>query len=255
LGNFGAGPAPFSFARRPIDPRRSLSGSWRARHRRRKAVICHGRRLIIEHRKAKATDSAGEAAGGNGAADDDEEDQSVVERRTQHAALFDEGKSAAGSDNDDAVDGDPDDDADPDYSADHHHDDDGADPDESGICCASTLLRANAALDNKGLELLIQGEPVERILKSMSEEQRAELFDRIVSNQILQASPVIATATSKKLLTNLTGTLHWALSQADPVNGAQGLTIIAGKLKSNKRDPRDIVLTWAKPRAKRGGAK
>jgi hypothetical protein len=120
------------------------------------------------------------------------------------------------------------------------------------VCWVNTLFQAYARVPD-ALEILIRGKPVERILKSMSEEQRAELFDRIVSNQISQASPaVVATARSKKLLTNLTGTLHWALGQADPVKGAQGLTIIVDKLKANKRDPRDIVLTWAKRVGARG---
>jgi hypothetical protein len=94
----------------------------------------------------------------------------------------------------------------------------------------------------------IQGEPVDHLMELLSDAQRAELFDRVVGQQIAQ--PVAATASSKRLLTNLTGTLHWGLGQADPANGAQCLKTIAAKLAVNKHDPKDICLAFVK-RAKR----
>jgi hypothetical protein len=97
---------------------------------------------------------------------------------------------------------------------------------------------------------IIQGESIDRLLALMSDAQRAALFDRLIGQQIAHASPVTTMANGKKLLTNLTGTLHWGLGQADPANGAQALTIIAGKLKANKCDAKDVVFAWAKPRRK-----
>jgi hypothetical protein len=93
----------------------------------------------------------------------------------------------------------------------------------------------------------LQGLPVADLMELLSDAQRADLFDRVVGQQIAQASPVTATANSKRLLTNLTGTLHWGLGRADPADGAQCLKIIAAKLSANKRDPKDICLAFAKP--------
>jgi hypothetical protein len=109
-----------------------------------------------------------------------------------------------------------------------------------------TELRARIAeLEGQQAEH-IQGEPVDRLMTLMSDEQRAALLDRIISQQIAQASPVAATQSSKRLLTNLTGTLYWGLGQVDPANGAQCLKIIAAKLAANKRVPNDVCFAFAK---------
>lgn len=74
----------------------------------------------------------------------------------------------------------------------------------------------------------------------------SELYDRVIGLQVALASPVVASKSSKKLLTNLTGTLHWALGQDDPASGAQALKIIRAKLAANKRDPKDVCFSFAK---------
>jgi hypothetical protein len=97
---------------------------------------------------------------------------------------------------------------------------------------------------------LIQRAPIEGLLAAMSAEQREEFLARLIGQQIANASAVNVSASSKNLLTNLTGTLHWALGR-EPADGVEALKIISGKLKVNKRSAQDIVLAWAKPCAKR----
>jgi hypothetical protein len=99
-----------------------------------------------------------------------------------------------------------------------------------------------AATDEEQAKI-IQNEPVDRLVSLMSDAQRTKLFDQIVSQQI--ASPAAITQGSNKLLTNLTGNLHWGLG--DPANrGAACLKFIATRLSVNKRDPKDVRFAFAK---------
>jgi hypothetical protein len=216
---------------------------------------------LIEQAKPKAAESAAAAvtgqSGGNGTGDDIEEAPGVTERRALHAETFGETDSGgngaehgdAGDRADDAAHGD-----DAEHSGDGHGDHvehgDDANDDAPPVCWVTTLLHANAHLPN-ALEILIEREPVERILKALPEAKRAELFDCLVLDQISPGAPVAATATNKKLADNLTGTLHWAF--ADPANRAQqAFTIMARKLEANKRDPKELIMAWGKLlRAKR----
>ena len=74
----------------------------------------------------------------------------------------------------------------------------------------------------------------------------SKFYGRVIGLQVALASPVVASTSSKKLLTNLTGTMHWALGQDDPAAGVQGLTIIKAKLSANGREPKDICFNFAK---------
>jgi hypothetical protein len=95
---------------------------------------------------------------------------------------------------------------------------------------------------------VLKQEGVDGLLELLKEDPafRAELYDRVLGLQVALASPVVASKSSRNLLTNLTGILHWALGQDDPASGAQALKIIKAKLTVNKRDPKDIYFTFAK---------
>jgi hypothetical protein len=99
---------------------------------------------------------------------------------------------------------------------------------------------------------VLKHEGVDGILELLKEEKEllSKLYDRVIGLQVALASPVAASTSSTKLLTNLTGTLHYALGQKDPASGAQALTIIKAKLAANKRDPKDVCLAFVK-RSKR----
>jgi hypothetical protein len=101
----------------------------------------------------------------------------------------------------------------------------------------------------------VRGEPVELFLAGMSDDQRTTLAERLIGQQIENASPVIASASGKKLLASLTSTFYAGLGQADPAAGAQALTMIKRKLEANGHTFKDIVITWAKPQTKRTSAK
>jgi hypothetical protein len=74
----------------------------------------------------------------------------------------------------------------------------------------------------------------------------ADLYERVLGLQVMLAAPVASSKAATNLLTNLTGTRHWALGQDDPASGAQGLKIIKAKLAVNKRDPQDICFAFTK---------
>jgi hypothetical protein len=93
---------------------------------------------------------------------------------------------------------------------------------------------------------IIQSEDAADIVDLMSDAQRTALYDRLISLQIAQATAVAPSTSSKKLLTNLTGTFHWALGQEDAASGAQALKIIAAKLAVNKRSAKDIGFAFMK---------
>jgi hypothetical protein len=95
---------------------------------------------------------------------------------------------------------------------------------------------------------VLKHEGVDGLLELLKEDAAflAELYDRVIGLQVALASPVVASKSSKNLLTNLTGTLHWALGKDDPASGAQALKIIKAKLIVNKRDPKDICFSFAK---------
>jgi hypothetical protein len=99
-----------------------------------------------------------------------------------------------------------------------------------------------AATDEEQAKI-IRDEPVDRLVALMSDAQRAKLFDLIISQQI--SSPVAITQSSNKLLTNLTGHLHWGLG--DPADrGTECLKYIAARLAVNKRDPKDVRFAFVK---------
>jgi hypothetical protein len=106
---------------------------------------------------------------------------------------------------------------------------------------AATDAEQLATLKHKG---------VKGILKLLKEDRDflAELYDRVIGLQTVLAAPVVPPNAGKKLLANLTGTMHWALGQKDTASGAQALTIIKAKLSSNKRDPMDLCFAFAKKR-------
>ena len=96
-----------------------------------------------------------------------------------------------------------------------------------------------AVLTHEGVDGLLELFKGDAVLLS-------KLFDRVIGLQVALASPVVASTSSKKLLTNITGTMHWALGQDDPASGAKALTIIAAKLSANGREPKDICFSFAK---------
>jgi hypothetical protein len=57
---------------------------------------------------------------------------------------------------------------------------------------------------------------------------------------------VTPTRTDKKLLSDLTGTLHWTLNREDISSAGDGVKIIRGKLAANKRDARELRLIFVK---------
>jgi Protein of unknown function (DUF3102) len=105
-------------------------------------------------------------------------------------------------------------------------------------------LWSTAPRDQK--QEIVRSERFEVLFSLMSDEQKAEAFDRVVGLQIAQASPVAPSKSNKKLLTNLTGTLYWGITQDDPAAGAQCLKNISTKLAINKRGPKDICFAFVK---------
>jgi hypothetical protein len=103
----------------------------------------------------------------------------------------------------------------------------------------ATAEEKRVVLKHEGVDALLE-------LQKDDADFLANLYDRVIGLQVALASPVVASNSSKNLLTNLTGTMHWALGQDDPASGAQALKIIKGKLIANKRDPNDICLSFAK---------
>jgi hypothetical protein len=95
---------------------------------------------------------------------------------------------------------------------------------------------------------VMKREGMGRILKLLENDKDllADLYGRAIGLQAALAAPVIPSKAANNLLSNLTGTLHWALGQEDVTSGAQALTIIKAKLAVNKRDPKDICLAFAK---------
>ncbi len=95
---------------------------------------------------------------------------------------------------------------------------------------------------------VIRGESVDHLVDLMTDKQRAAIFDRVVSLQIAQASPIAASTSSKKLLTNLTGTWHWLAAQNDAGAIAQGVKIINSKLAANKLGATNLGFCFLKKR-------
>jgi hypothetical protein len=132
-------------------------------------------------------------------------------------------------------------------------DDEGDDGQDSGNI-ASTSAPPNEFLEDwqcwtaAEKRTVLKHEGVYGLLELLKEDPAflSELYDRVLGLQVALASPVVASKSSKNLLTNLTGTLHWALGQDDPASGAQALKIIKAKLTVNKRDPKDIYFSFAK---------
>jgi hypothetical protein len=135
-------------------------------------------------------------------------------------------------------------------------------PDRSGelwenwqmATAAEQLAVLKAVLKKKGVDAILRllkedKDLLEAILRLLKEDKDllSEFSDRIIGLQVALASPVTVSQSSTKLLTNLTGTLHWALGQDEPASGAQALKIIKAKLVSNKRNPKDICFSFAKP--------
>ena len=122
---------------------------------------------------------------------------------------------------------------------------------------ASTPAPSNAfladwqAMTAEEKRAVLKHEGVGGLLELLKEDAvfLAKLYDRVIGLQVALASPVAASKSSKNLLTNLTGMLHWALGQ-DPASGVQALVMIKAKLAVNKRAPQDICFSFAK-KAKR----
>jgi len=112
-------------------------------------------------------------------------------------------------------------------------------PQESKV---EVFRKAWMALSEPERGEFVQGEKIENFLKAMSTTQRDDLLERLIGQQIANASSTAAPANSKKLLNNLTGTFHWGLAHADP----QAFTIINGKLKAARRSHTDICIAWAR---------
>jgi hypothetical protein len=179
-----------------------------------------------------------------------EEDPSIIQRRDEHAKLFTESPEvSATAPQSTKANGET-------GGFDHHngqnghahHGDagnhNGGEETAAGSGFGDLLRQAWDAAPEAQAEI-IQAEPVDRLLALMSDQQRGELFDRLVSQEIAQAS-FVGTRNSGKLLTSLTGTLHFALSRIDSADGAQALKVIAAKLRANKLEPSDLCLTLVK---------
>ena len=148
-----------------------------------------------------------------------------------------------------------------DEGPDHGVDRDGADHDQGAPAesCKDMAGANGATRSNELLEFwqIATAEEKLRVLMHEGVDGLLELFKgdrvflskfygRVIGLQVALASPVVASTSSKKLLTNLTGTMHWALGQDDPAAGVQGLTIIKAKLSANGREPKDICFNFAK---------
>jgi hypothetical protein len=117
-------------------------------------------------------------------------------------------------------------------------------PPKSKVEIAKAAL--NALSKDERMEL-VRGEPIELFLAGMTNDQRDELAERLILQQIQKASPVTDMADSRKFLRNLTGTFYAGCSRTDPADGAQAFAIINRKLAESGRTYKDIVLAWAKP--------
>jgi hypothetical protein len=190
---------------------------------------------------------------------EDGEDSSITQRRAEHAVLFAEPSDSAAlkstgmaGDNDGHSGGG------------NGHIDAGVEvsaPAPSTTKAPNRSKRANGRPDKSEAETLIehwrrdpekqaeiiQGESIQHLVELMSADQRDELLDRIVRQQLAQASSVAMSKSKQRLLKNLTCTFHWGIGQDDPVNGAQCLKIIAAKLAVNKHSGKDICFAFAKP--------
>ena len=111
------------------------------------------------------------------------------------------------------------------------------------LSSATSLRNAQEAATREEQVEIIRGAPVDHIVEPMTDTQRAEVLERIVGEQIAQASPVAASDSNAKLLTDLNAVFYWGITQ-DPAAGAQCLGVIREKLAANNRAPRDICFAF-----------